>query len=425
MLKMLVIADDFTGALDTGVKFSEIGVSTKVLASTQVDFSSRKEDILTICAPTRHLSYQKAYQIVRELVEQAAAVGVECIFKKTDSALRGNIGAELSAVLDGSGAKSIGFFPALPVMNRVTINGIHYVNGLPVNDSVFGQDPFDPVTESYVPSLLHQQCSVPTWVITREELDRFPLDEHPGIYIFDAEKNDDIVSGIQALERGHRLRYIAGCSGVAEILSSYLNISRETIQIQQEFLSDRMIAVCGSMNPISCAQMDVAEASGTPRVHIPSEQLYSTQSLQEGTGKEFIDYLFNIYQQSGDLLLDTQQCGGNSFLENNKSLNSAQSGQQVATRIGQILKALLDLGVDARLMIIGGDTFLAFIEQIGCWELSPIREVAPGVVLSRVSYAGSQYDVISKSGGFGDRDLLRALYQDCIPNGTHTQEAVS
>ena len=31
MIKMLIIADDFTGALDTGVKFAEAGAKTKVM----------------------------------------------------------------------------------------------------------------------------------------------------------------------------------------------------------------------------------------------------------------------------------------------------------------------------------------------------------------------------------------------------------
>ena len=36
-------------------------------------------------------------------------------------------------------------------------------------------------------------------------------------------------------------------------------------------------------------------------------------------------------------------------------------------------------------------------------------EVAPGVVLSRLGYQGKAYDVITKSGGFGERSLLTEL----------------
>ena len=69
-------------------------------------------------------------------------------YKKTDSALRGNIGAELSAALDGSGAGVLSFLPAFPRMNRTTAAGIHYIDGIPAAKSVFGQDPFNPVKES-------------------------------------------------------------------------------------------------------------------------------------------------------------------------------------------------------------------------------------------------------------------------------------
>ena len=36
MLKLLVIADDFTGALDTGVQFSKQGIQTLVSTETVV-----------------------------------------------------------------------------------------------------------------------------------------------------------------------------------------------------------------------------------------------------------------------------------------------------------------------------------------------------------------------------------------------------
>ena len=36
MAKLLIIADDFTGALDTGVQLSKKGISTKVLVQSDV-----------------------------------------------------------------------------------------------------------------------------------------------------------------------------------------------------------------------------------------------------------------------------------------------------------------------------------------------------------------------------------------------------
>ena len=40
MVKLLIIADDFTGALDTGVQFAAGGAETRVVTNTDYDFDS-------------------------------------------------------------------------------------------------------------------------------------------------------------------------------------------------------------------------------------------------------------------------------------------------------------------------------------------------------------------------------------------------
>lgn len=91
------------------------------------------------------------------LPKTAEAAGIPYIYKKTDSALRGNIGCELNAVMDASGEACLIFAPAFPQMGRVTRRGIHYIDGVPVADSVFGKDPFEPVTESSVREIVRKQ----------------------------------------------------------------------------------------------------------------------------------------------------------------------------------------------------------------------------------------------------------------------------
>ena len=55
-MELLMIADDFTGALDTGVKMAEYGMHTKVTTDVSADFSGRDgTEILVIDAETRHL----------------------------------------------------------------------------------------------------------------------------------------------------------------------------------------------------------------------------------------------------------------------------------------------------------------------------------------------------------------------------------
>ena len=145
MLLLLIIADDFTGALDTGVQFAAYGAATRVMVKDQVDFASCDAQVLVVDTETRHLPPEKAYQIVEELTRAACRAGIRYIYKKTDSALRGNIGAELAAVLQASNNRQLPFLPAFPQNGRTTRDGIHYVDGVPVTESPFGVGPFEPV----------------------------------------------------------------------------------------------------------------------------------------------------------------------------------------------------------------------------------------------------------------------------------------
>ena len=99
MLLLLILADDFTGALDTGVQFAACGIPTRVVVGEQVDLAASDAAVLVVDTETRHLPAAEAYAVIAKLTRDAMSAGVFSIYKKTDSALRGNIGAELSALL--------------------------------------------------------------------------------------------------------------------------------------------------------------------------------------------------------------------------------------------------------------------------------------------------------------------------------------
>lgn len=409
MIKMLIIADDFTGALDTGVKFSTAGARTKVVTDVEMDFRpDAPEEVLVLCAPTRHLPAEEAYDTIKKIVRRAVRAEIGCIYKKTDSALRGNIGAELSAALEGSGEKSLFFIPALPAMNRITLEGTHYIDGVPVEQSVFGQDPFEPVEKSYVPDLLHLQCDVPVHVVSPERMEEFFAGDRTGICVFDCTSRADMENEVRALAARNCLRLLAGCAGLAESLAPYLGLTGADAE-QREKALNKLLVVCGSVNPISCGQLDYGETRGYRRIHISSDNLLADGQGAGPEGDDLLEYLWNAYRQSEYLMIDSLQGDGEQVMEGTEELTLECIRQRISRSLGRIIKGLLDKGADSRILIIGGDTLLAFLEAIRCTELTPVREIEPGVVLSLVTYRGKQYEVLSKSGGFGKEDLLETL----------------
>ena len=66
MVKLLILADDFTGALDTGVQFSGKGIRTQVVVSSHWVEPDSDCDVMVIDVETRHVPKEKAYEIVVE-----------------------------------------------------------------------------------------------------------------------------------------------------------------------------------------------------------------------------------------------------------------------------------------------------------------------------------------------------------------------
>lgn len=114
MVKLLIIADDFTGALDTGVQFAASGAETRVVTNRDAVFEDVEPgvQVLVLDAETRHLPAREAYDVVFSVTRRACRSKIPYIYKKTDSALRGNVESELKAVLEGTKQPVLHFFPA-------------------------------------------------------------------------------------------------------------------------------------------------------------------------------------------------------------------------------------------------------------------------------------------------------------------------
>ena len=404
MPKLLIVADDLTGALDTGVKFSEAGLATRFLTDWKCDLTEETADVVVLCAPTRHLPQNQAYEIIRDIVGRNAD-RFPYIMKKTDSGLRGNVGVELQAVLDGTGAKVLTFFPALPEMKRTTSGGVQYIDGVPVSKSEFGSDPFEPVLDDDIPSLLRRQCRAAVRVVPEGGVPDVPKAPAEGmILVCDATSAEALRQSVSSAYEQGTMRATAGCAGLAKALANELagKISSEEVSVAKQPL----LVVCGSVNRISTAQLDYAERNGFERVHVQPAFLLNEDPVDGGENKAFFTKILAACQTHRPVIIDTISPMGSALLEGKTELPLEMLRQRISQRLGRMIQALLHRGVERRVMIIGGDTLSAFIDAIGCRTIFPLREIDQGVVLSRFAYNGKNYQILSKSGGFGGEELL-------------------
>ena len=121
--------------------------------------------------------------------------------------MRGNIAAELTAVLNASGNGFLAFLPAFPEMNRTVEGGISYVDGIPIEKSVFGQDPFEPVTHSRIREMFEDQKIVKEYS-GPEKVEWVPGEKQ--IAIFDSVTDGDLKKTAAYLQKRGMLKVAAG-----------------------------------------------------------------------------------------------------------------------------------------------------------------------------------------------------------------------
>ncbi len=98
MYRSLIVADDFTGANDTGVQMRRRGISTRVFFS--VGSYSSGDYSLVIDTESRALPETDAALAVTDAAGALDLNSFKYVIKKVDSTIRGNIGAEVRALDD-------------------------------------------------------------------------------------------------------------------------------------------------------------------------------------------------------------------------------------------------------------------------------------------------------------------------------------
>jgi uncharacterized protein YgbK (DUF1537 family) len=105
MVEIAIIADDLTGAADTGVQFCPYFSDTILtsycnLSSDSVGVLSSSLEALSVYTNTRSMKTIVARDRLCAVARQLLLHQPKQIYKKIDSCLRGNIGVEVEAIID-------------------------------------------------------------------------------------------------------------------------------------------------------------------------------------------------------------------------------------------------------------------------------------------------------------------------------------
>ncbi len=416
MIKLAVIADDITGANDTAVQFSKRNISSCV----RIDFDQEKilketADVIVIDTDSRDIAPSAAYDRIKSVCEVLQDSGIKNIYKKVDSTLRGNLGAEIEATAAVFQPEIVVIAPAFPSNKRVTVGGYHLLDQIPIELTEIAHGPKSPVDESRIVELLHKQTDSKIGLISlhvvMKGLDAVKqaikqcLECGEKWIVFDAVLDEHLERIVKATQDYHVLW--VGSAGLAEQLPDFYQWSAEQKKIGIA-ANGPVLVVAGSVSKVTQAQistalnlpnielvkMNVANLIQDKELEIGQCTIQAKKQLDQGK-----DIVIASAVDDGDVIAAVAAgniCG----------LSSTEVSEQTAVALGEIAIQLIDYQL-AGMVLTGGDTAIHVCRSLGAEAIEILEEVAVGIPLGRlVGGLCNGLQVVTKAGAFGQEDAF-------------------
>jgi len=398
VVDLLVIADDLTGASETGAQFAGAGLPTVVSIDPEpTDDAAR---VRVVDTESRHVSPEEAARRVEYACRRARQAGVQRFYKKADSTLRGNVGAELAAMMRATGARVLPFIPAYPAAGRTTRGGCQFVHGEPLERTSLAHDPLSPIDSGSIAEIVARQSAVETVVVAPGRMPEAG-GEDLRIWAFDAESEDDldrIAAGLQ--ERG-LLSCCAGAAGFAECVARRLGGGREPAPTAG--LRGPLLFVNGSLHETALEQVRRGIESDVEAFRLEPEAV----SAGAGPGAPapgVVEEAAEALRAGRDVLLCTVTGPG----EDERYVDGPP--RAVAAALGALAAGVVRRsGALGALAVFGGETAISVLRALGRTSFRPRRRLWPGVIECSLSLDGREVGFITKCGGFGPEDLVLRL----------------
>lgn len=389
-MHLIILADDLTGAADTAAHAFAAGLpATLFLEPVPPPWPA---GAVAFSSDSRCLPPAEAARQVRTLVASLQAPAA-IWYKKIDSTLRGNIGAELEAMLPALGlpeqpAVAV-VCPAFPAQGRGLSGGMLVLAGR--------QDP-----PLYLPALIAGETVRPVALVPLEIVQkgtgalgvafRTAAAQGAQILVVDALSESDLAAVVAATQTALPHALLCGSAGLIEPLArSLVTADLAAPRPQPIHVRPPLLAVVGSGSAMAHRQVaalreerDILVVEVDPARGAPVEP--------EWTGKRGV-------------VLHLPQPGADIPLEGERARLWAAFLAETAARLAKDLQPGL-------ILVVGGDTLVYTLERMGIWQLEVLAELMPGIpLLAGVRDGGERTMIVTKAGSFGDEQTLVRLLE--------------
>ena len=398
MNRCFIVADDFTGANDTGVQLTRRGFRTKVVLKPE----GVEDDGLSYVLDTesRNIPGQEASEKVARLLSGLDLSGFDCVIKKVDSTLRGNIAEEIRETDRVFQSGLVVFMPALPTLGRTTKGSVHRLNGVRIGLTELAHDPRKPVKQDNIAAILRGAFDEPVGTLTLGQIRAGEIGfEDARLWACDAETNEDMVKVILAAKKtGKRVLWV----GTAAIADGLLNADQPALPA---------LAVIASVSEVARRQIRYAESKG-----LRIQTVDIADIIRGGDCSFYVQRAVEILKSGEDLAVVSSASYDRAELDASLAAGAEQGmgrdevAEFTGNAISDLAADILDAVRVSGLFLSGGDTAIHFIDAVRATGAEIVFELTVGIPMMRLS--GGRFDglkVITKAGAFGTEEVLPAI----------------
>jgi len=422
-LKYVVIADDLTGANATGSLLKKLKLRTVTLmdSTDRSNVDIFRADAIVCSTDSRGMTQQEAYNKVFATIQNLKNDEVKVYNKRIDSTLRGNLGAEIDAILDGLGDDRIAIIvPAFPDAQRIAVGGYLLVNGMPLQESDAAKDPKKPINTSIIKDLVKQQTKYNIGTINldivcagKEAIKKSITeisDKGNRLIILDTVTNnnlDNIAKGL--VETGIKFVTIDSGPFTAAVTKEYIRLSQDLVK------SKKVLMAIGSITNTTKIQLErITSDLDVFKVDIITKRLVNSSEERDAEISRVVIEIVKNQSEKKVLCVaidsispDTRVNLDEVALEKNTTKESLSQiiNDSIAEISSIILKSIPDIN---GIFSSGGDISVAVCKKFKSAGLELIGEVIPLAAYGK--FIGGSFpnlSIVSKGGMVGDVDGMK------------------
>jgi len=376
--RVLIVADDLTGAMDSAGPFAALGVETWVVAMPlrcdPATLASAR--IVSVNTDTRHLGAREAAARLKQILLHLGAGSFDIFIKKVDSTLRGNVVAETLALRAVSGRHAVLVAPAFPAQGRTVRKGIVHVEGKPLAQTAFAQDALSPPPLAPLQDVF--AAADPALRVRTATAD----DAFAGgadIWIADSAADADLTKIVRSIEPRIGETLMVGSAGLTRAIASVC-FDVQPAPPGPHGVTGTIVFAVGSRAARSAEQVEaLATEPQTCVLHAPNGRLEAAP----------------IPPAKNLVLKATPDAAGHEGDAGRVAADMAKHATEIAR------------GTRAQVLVAtGGDTAIAILAASDNPALQVLGDLLPGIPYARIRLDGIPLWLVTKAGGFGAPNLF-------------------